>query len=79
MGKILDFIKPNTEPLTNGSAHLRPYSQNSTIMTDSTKSSGTTKVVFAGNNNTVSGGELQNIQAAYRLNGKNYLKWSQLI
>jgi hypothetical protein len=22
-------------------------------------------------------GELQNIQAAYRLNGKNYLKWSQ--
>ncbi|RVW23388.1 Retrovirus-related Pol polyprotein from transposon TNT 1-94 [Vitis vinifera] len=24
-------------------------------------------------------GELQNIQAAYKLNGKNYLKWSQLI
>ena len=24
-------------------------------------------------------GELQNIQAAYRLNGKNYLKWSQLV
>ena len=24
-------------------------------------------------------GELQNIQAAYRLDGKNYLKWSQLI
>ena len=23
--------------------------------------------------------ELQNIQAAYRLNGKNYLKWSQLV
>ena len=24
-------------------------------------------------------GELQNIQAAYKSNGKNYLKWSQLI
>jgi transposase InsO family protein len=24
-------------------------------------------------------GELQNIQAAYRLNGKNYLKWSQVL
>ena len=23
--------------------------------------------------------ELQNIQAAYRLDGKNYLKWSQLV
>ncbi|KAF5454932.1 hypothetical protein F2P56_024561 [Juglans regia] len=26
-----------------------------------------------------SSGDLQNIQAAYRLNGKNYLKWSQFI
>ena len=24
-------------------------------------------------------GELQNIQAAYRLDGKNYLKWSQFV
>ena len=24
-------------------------------------------------------GELQNIQATYRLDGKNYLKWSQLV
>ena len=24
-------------------------------------------------------GELQNIHSAYRLNGKNYLKWSQLV
>jgi hypothetical protein len=24
-------------------------------------------------------GELQNIRAAYRLNGKNYLKWSQVL
>ncbi|KAK3038071.1 hypothetical protein RJ639_031625 [Escallonia herrerae] len=24
-------------------------------------------------------GELQNIQSAYRLNGKNYMKWSQLV
>ena len=24
-------------------------------------------------------GELQNIQPAYRLTGKNYLKWSQLV
>ena len=28
---------------------------------------------------TVSTGDLQNIQASYRLNGKNYLKWSQLV
>ena len=27
----------------------------------------------------ISSGELQNVQVAYRLNGKNYLKWSQLI
>ena len=30
------------------------------------------------NNNAVVG-ELQNIQTTYRLNGKNYLKWSQFI
>ena len=24
-------------------------------------------------------GDLQNIQATYRLNGQNYLKWSQLV
>ena len=24
-------------------------------------------------------GEFQNLQAAYRLNGKNYLKWSQVV
>ena len=24
-------------------------------------------------------GELQNIQVAYRLDGKNYIKWSQLV
>ncbi|KAG5617677.1 hypothetical protein H5410_017501 [Solanum commersonii] len=30
------------------------------------------------NNFTVSFGDLQNIQASYRLNGKNYLKWAQL-
>jgi hypothetical protein len=31
------------------------------------------------NNIHGSSGDLQNIQAAYRLNGKNYLKWSQLV
>jgi len=31
------------------------------------------------NNSTVSSGDLQNIQASYRLNGKNYLKWAQLV
>ena len=30
-------------------------------------------------NNNAAIGELQNIQTAYRLNGKNYLKWSQFI
>ena len=29
--------------------------------------------------NSIATGELQNIQAAYRLNGKNYFKWSQLV
>ncbi|XP_043817129.1 uncharacterized protein LOC110624504 isoform X7 [Manihot esculenta] len=31
------------------------------------------------NNNSVSMGELQNIQAAYRLDGKNYQMWSRLV
>lgn len=30
-------------------------------------------------NNPAPTGELQNIQVAYRLNGKNYLKWSQMV
>ncbi|KAK8340668.1 hypothetical protein V6Z12_A08G113300 [Gossypium hirsutum] len=33
--------------------------------------------VFVNNSNPTS--EFQNIQVAYRLNGKNYLKWSQLV
>ena len=41
--------------------------------------SSTTEIPFAGTNSGGSGGELQNLQATYRLNGKNYLKWSQLI
>lgn len=48
-------------------------------MPDLIDPSGTTKVLFVGSNGVISGGELQNIQAAYKLNGKNYLKWSQLI
>ena len=28
---------------------------------------------------TPSMGEFQNLQAAYKLNGKNYLKWSQVV
>ena len=47
-------------------------------MTDSTESS-TTEVPFSRNNGMTSSGELQNIQAAYRLNGRNYLEWSQSI
>ena len=31
------------------------------------------------NGETISSGELQNVQSTYELNGKNYLKWSQLI
>ena len=34
---------------------------------------------FAGTHSSGIGGELQNLQVAYQLNGKNYLKWSQLI
>jgi len=40
-------------------------------LTDSTEISSTTEGVFAGSNSTALGGEMQNIQAAYRLNGKN--------
>ena len=46
---------------------------------DSVDSSNTAKTLFVGTNNGSSGGELQNLQATYRLNDKNYLKWSQLI
>ena len=45
---------------------------------DST-SSHTLKIPVTGTQNGGSGGELQNLQTTYRLNGKNYLKWSQLI
>ena len=38
-----------------------------------------TTTVSGDNKGTTLTGELQNIQAAYRLNGKNYLKWSQLV
>jgi len=44
-------------------------------MTDSIESSSTTKVPFArnSNNSATSGGELENIQVAYRLNGKKII------
>jgi len=48
-------------------------------MMDSSDSSGTTEVPLARSKGVISGGELQNIQVAYRLNGRNYMKWSQLI
>nr|KYP68253.1 hypothetical protein KK1_021873 [Cajanus cajan] len=32
-----------------------------------------------GDNNFQTHGELQSLHTAYRLNGKNYLKWSQLV
>ncbi|XP_052197186.1 uncharacterized protein LOC127804368 [Diospyros lotus] len=37
------------------------------------------EIPFAGNNGRGSGGDLPSLQVTYRLNGKNYLKWSQLI
>nr|KYP51534.1 hypothetical protein KK1_026561 [Cajanus cajan] len=36
-------------------------------------------VIENGDNKFQNAGELQNVHSAYRLNGKNYLKWSQLI
>ena len=54
-------------------------------MGDVGESEGTTEVtatgaVMGGSSHGISaGGELPIIQAAYRLSGKNYLKWSQLI
>jgi len=52
-------------------------------MSTATKSSSASKapvtVTGSGENKaTTPTRELQNIQATYRLNGKNYLKWSQL-
>ena len=44
------------------------------IVPDLTASSSTTDTPFAGSGSIGLGGELQNLQAAYRLNGKNYLK-----
>ena len=49
------------------------------IVLDLTALSSTMDTSFAGSRSIGSDGELQNLQAAYRLNGKNYLKWSQLI
>ncbi|KAF2308189.1 hypothetical protein GH714_036552 [Hevea brasiliensis] len=48
-------------------------------MSEVTETSNTSAAPLISNNNSASTGELQNIQAAYRLNGKNYLKWSQLV
>ncbi|KAK8265843.1 hypothetical protein V6Z12_D12G205400 [Gossypium hirsutum] len=48
-------------------------------MAETVKTSNTRDIseIFVNNSNPTS--ELQNIQAADRLNGKNYLKWSQLV
>ncbi|KAL5825489.1 hypothetical protein ACOSQ3_021552 [Xanthoceras sorbifolium] len=35
--------------------------------------------IFGGGNNNGSGKDLQFFQSGYRLNGKNYLKWSQVV
>ena len=48
-------------------------------MPDLVDSNSTTEVPFARSNGVSSGEELQNIQAAYQFNGKNYLNRSQLI
>ena len=52
---------------------------NSTTTLELTATSSTTYTPFVGSGSIGSRGELQNLQAAYRLNGKNYLKWFQLI
>ena len=45
---------------------------------ETNESGSTNEVPFSGSSSSggVIGGELQNIQAAYCLNEKNYLKWS---
>ena len=50
-------------------------------MTETVESGSTNEVPFLGSSNSsvVTSGDLQNIQPAFRLNGKNYLKWSELI
>ena len=49
---------------------------NPTATLELTTTSSTTDTLFVGSGSIGSGGELQNLQATYRLNGKNYLKWS---
>ncbi|KAK8328589.1 hypothetical protein V6Z12_A11G261900 [Gossypium hirsutum] len=48
-------------------------------MAKTVKTSNTKDISEVSMNNSNPTTELQNIQAAYRLNGKNYLKWSQLV
>ena len=49
------------------------------LTSDTANSCHTLEVPIAGTQNGALGGELQSLQAAYRLNRKNCLKWSQLI
>ncbi|KAK8335519.1 hypothetical protein V6Z12_A09G059600 [Gossypium hirsutum] len=48
-------------------------------MTETVKTSNTREGSEISVNNSNPMSEFQNIQVAYRLNGKNYLKWSQLV
>ncbi|XP_059661691.1 uncharacterized protein LOC132307839 [Cornus florida] len=48
-------------------------------MSATTETSNTSEIPVTGSNGFLPTRELQNIQAAYRLNGKNYLKWSQMV
>ncbi|KAK5838239.1 hypothetical protein PVK06_006967 [Gossypium arboreum] len=48
-------------------------------MTETVKISNTGYVLEVSVNNSNPTSEFQNIQVTYRLNGKNYLRWSQLV
>ena len=54
-------------------------SQNAQINGADFSSTSTTEIPFAGNNGGGSEGDLPSLQVADQLNGKNCLKWSQLI
>ncbi|KAL5756173.1 hypothetical protein ACOSQ2_020919 [Xanthoceras sorbifolium] len=60
---IEDSSTAQTTPLRPGAALGLPHEES----------------IFGGNNYNGSGKDLQFIQAGYRLNGKNYLNWSQVV
>ncbi|KAL5827631.1 hypothetical protein ACOSQ3_019471 [Xanthoceras sorbifolium] len=62
------------------SLHCRLLKKKKKIaMLETTETTAQSEDVTNGGVNSHVPGELQNIKPAYRLNGKNYLKWSQMV